>query len=398
MQEVVIVDAVRTAIGKLGGALMNETPDLLAAHTFNALLKRNAIEKSEIDEIILGQAKQSADQSNLARVASLQAKLPLEIPSYTVHRQCGSGLQAINNAAQQIALGLAEVVIAGGAESMSTAPYYIRGMRYGLGAGNGKILDPNTESQPCSQPVEYGIKTMGETAETLAEKFNISRIRQDEYAFLSQQRTKIAIEQGYFDNQIVPYDVKGRKGIVEFMIDEHPRLTEVEKLSSLQPVFKRDGTVTAGNSSGRNDGAAALLMMSEGKAKSLGLQPLVKIVAQAAAGVDPREMGIGPVPATLKALKRANLTIEDIDIIELNEAFSAQTLAAIDELKLDVNKVNPNGGAIALGHPIGATGAILMTKLVHELIRTKKKYGLVTLCIAGGLGITTIVKNVFSDE
>ncbi|MEK4131104.1 thiolase family protein [Solibacillus sp. FSL W8-0474] len=398
MQEVVIVDAVRTAIGKIGGTLINETADLLAAHTFTALLERNEIKPSEIDEIILGQAKQSANQSNLARVASLQANLPIEIPSYTIHRQCGSGLQAINNAAQQIAIGIADVIIAGGAESMSTAPYYINDMRYGRGAGNGMILDPNTESQPGSQPAEYGIKTMGETAENLAEKYNISRLRQDEYAFLSQNRAKKAVEEGYFKKQIVPYEIKTKKNLIHFCTDEHPRLTPIDKLNLLQPVFKKDGTVTAGNSSGRNDGAASLLIMSETKAKSLGFKPLVKIIAQAAAGVDPREMGIGPVPATLKALMQVNLTIDDIDIIELNEAFSAQTLAVIDELKLDIEKVNPNGGAIALGHPIGATGAILMTKLVHELIRSKKKYGLVTLCIAGGLGITTIVENVFSYE
>lgn len=394
MKEVVIVDGVRTAIGKLGGSLVNETAEHLAAHVMKALVERTGIQLSEIDEVILGQAKQSADQSNVARVASLHAELPIEIPGYTVHRQCGSGLQAINNAAQQIALGLSDVIIAGGTESMSTAPYYFRGMRYGIGAGNGLVLDPNTESQPGSQPAHYGITTMGQTAENLAQKYSISRKAQDEYAYLSQLRTKEAIENGYFKEQIIPYELKSKKETIVFDTDEHPRLTSVEKLATLKPVFVKDGSVTAGNSSGRNDGAAALLVMSKEKAIELGMKPLVKIVAQASAGVDPREMGIGPVPSTLKALKQANLTIDDIDVIELNEAFAAQTLAVVEELKLDINKINPNGGAIALGHPIGATGAILMTKLIHELKRTGKRYGLVTLCIAGGLGITTIVENL----
>lgn len=393
MKEVVIIDGVRTAIGKLGGSLINETADYLAEKVISALIERTGIDTSEIDEVILGQAKQSADQSNVARIAALRAKIPIEVPAYTVHRQCGSGLQSINNAAQQIALNLSDVIIAGGTESMSTAPYYIRNARYGYGAGNGLILDPNTESQPGSQPEHYNIKTMGETAENLAEKYFISREDQDAFAQLSQERTHYAIENGYFESQIAPYEIKGRKTLSLFSVDEHPRLTSLEKLSTLKPVFRKEGSVTAGNSSGRNDGASALLVMSKEKAEQLGLKPKVKIIAQAAAGVDPTIMGIGPVPATLKALKQANLSIEDIDVIELNEAFAAQSLAVIEELKLDINKVNPNGGAIALGHPIGATGAILMTKLIHELERTGKRYGLVTLCIAGGLGITTIVEN-----
>lgn len=393
MKDVVIVDGVRTAIGKMGGSLINETADFLGAAVIKALINRTNINSTNIDEVILGQAKQSADQSNIARLALLRADLSLLVPAYTVHRQCGSGLQAINNAAQQIALGLGDIIIAGGTESMSTSPYYIRGARYGLGAGNGLLLDPNTESQPGSQPEHFEIKTMGATAENLARRYNISRERQDFFACLSQQRANNAIEKGYFKTEIIPYEIKTKKGSTFFEIDEYPRLSSVEKIATLKPAFAKEGTVTAANSSGRNDGAAALLIMSKDKAEELGLKPKVKIIAQAAAGVDPREMGIGPVPATQKALKQANLTIEDIDVIELNEAFSAQTLAVIDELELDIEKVNPNGGAIALGHPIGATGAILMTKLIHELERTGKRYGLVTLCIAGGLGITTIVEN-----
>ncbi|MGE7094215.1 thiolase family protein [Lysinibacillus sp. NPDC048646] len=394
MKEVVIVEGVRTAIGKLGGSLLNETADILGSKVIHALLDRTKLDPTLIDEVILGQAKQSADQSNVARLASLRAELPITVPGYTVHRQCGSGLQSINNAAQQIALGYSDIIIAGGTESMSTAPYYLRNARYGYGVGNAAILDPNTESQPGSQPFEvYGISTMIETAENLAEKYAISREEQDAFAHRSQERTAHAVQEGYFEKQIVPYEVKKRKSVEIFEKDEHPFLTSQEKLSTLKPVFRKGGSVTAGNSSGRNDGAAALLMMSKEKALELGYKPKVKILAQAAAGVDPSIMGIGPVPATLKALKQANLSIQDIEVIELNEAFAAQSIAVINELALDIDRVNPNGGAIAMGHPIGATGAILMTKLIYELERTGKRYGLVTLCIAGGLGVTTIVEN-----
>ncbi|MEY9973317.1 acetyl-CoA C-acetyltransferase [Lysinibacillus sp. RC46] len=394
MREVVIVDGVRTAIGKLGGSLINETADLLGEKVIRTLLERTKLDSTLVDEVILGQAKQSADQSNVARLASLRAELPITVPGYTVHRQCGSGLQAVNNAAQQIALGYSDIIIAGGTESMSTSPYYLRNARYGYGVGNASILDPNTESQPGSQPFEvYGISTMGETAENLVEKYSISREEQDSFAHRSQERAAHAIQEGYFAQQIVPYEVKKGKTVDVFKIDEHPFLTSEEKLATLKPVFRKGGSVTAGNSSGRNDGASALLLMSKEKAEELGYRPKTKILAQAAAGIDPSIMGIGPVPATLKALKQANLTIDDIDVIELNEAFAAQSIAVIKELNLDINRVNPNGGAIAMGHPIGATGAILMTKLMHELERTGKRYGLVTLCIAGGLGITTIVEN-----
>ncbi|MEB2302091.1 thiolase family protein [Lysinibacillus xylanilyticus] len=394
MREVVIVDGVRTAIGKLGGSLINETADLLGEKVIRALLERTKLDSALVDEVILGQAKQSADQSNVARLASLRAELPITVPGYTVHRQCGSGLQGINNAAQQIALGYSDIIIAGGTESMSTSPYYLRNARYGYGVGNASILDPNTESQLGSQPFEvYGISTMGETAENLVEKYSISREEQDSFAHRSQERAAHAIQEGYFAQQIVPYEVKKGKTVDVFKIDEHPFLTSEEKLATLKPVFRKGGSVTAGNSSGRNDGASALLLMSKEKAEELGYRSKAKILAQAAAGVDPSIMGIGPVPATLKALKQANLTIDDIDVIELNEAFAAQSIAVIKELNLDINRVNPNGGAIAMGHPIGATGAILMTKLMHELERTGKRYGLVSLCIAGGLGITTIVEN-----
>ena len=385
----------RTAIGKLGGSIGNETVDFLGAHVISELLRRTELDKGAVEEVILGQAKQSADVSNLARVAMLRAGIPVEVPGYTVHRQCGSGVQAVNSAAQQIQTGLSDIIIAGGAESMSTAPYYVNGVRFGTKSGDVSLKDPNTASQPGSQPREiYGELNMGITAENVAEKYGISREAQDEFALSSQEKVQNAIEKGYFEKEIAPYPVKTRKGIVEFKVDEHPRETTLEKLASLKPVFKDGGTVTAGNASGRNDGAAALLIMSEDEALKRGYKPKARILAQASVGCSPELMGMGPVYATLKALKQTNLTIADLDVVELNEAFAAQAVACVNELGLDYSKVNPNGGAIAMGHPIGATGAILLTKLVHELERTGKKYGAVTLCIAGGLGIATIVENL----
>ena len=393
MRDVYIVDAVRTSIGKLGGDFKNITADYLASHVIEGLLNRIGIPIA-IDEVILGQARQSSDAANIARVAALRAKVPIKTTAYTVHRQCGSGLQAINNAAQQIALGLNDVIIAGGTESLSTAPYYLRNARYGYGVGNSVLYDPNTESQLNSQPPEiYGQFTMGITAENLAEKFSISREEQDAFALRSQQLALEAIRQGKFKNEILPYEVKTKKDAIFISTDEHPRETTLEKLSQLKPVFKEDGTVTAGSSSGRNDGASVLLLMSEDKLKEYNLKPKAKIIAQAVSGVSPEIMGIGPVPSTEKALAYANLTLDDIDLIELNEAFAAQALAVIQQGQFPLNKVNVNGGAIALGHPIGATGAIILTKLIHELERSGGRYGIATLCIGGGQGITTIIEN-----
>lgn len=395
MNNPVIVESVRTAIGKMGGTLKDELVDFLGAKVIDELLIRGNFDKRFVDEVIMGQAKQSSDSSNLARLALLRANLPVEVTGYTVHRQCGSGLQAINNANQQIRLGLSDVVVAGGAESMSTAPYYLRNARYGYGAGNGMLVDPNTESQPRSQPIEvYGDLTMGMTAENLAEQHNISRTEQDEYAYRSQELAEKAIKEGYFKKEIIPYELKNRKETIVFDTDEHPRKTSVEKMRNLKAVFKECGSVTAANSSGRNDAASAILMMSDIKAQEHGLTPKARIIAQAVAGVSPEIMGIGPVPSTQKALKMAGLTLDDIGLIELNEAFAAQTLAVIKELDLNLDRVNVNGGAIALGHPIGATGSILMTKLLHDMERKGVKYGLVTLCMGGGQGITTIVENL----
>lgn len=395
MRQAVILDSVRTAIGRLGGALKTVEADYLGADVIGEVLRRTDMDENLIDEVILGQGKQSTDTPNLARVASLRAKLPIEIPGYTVHRQCGSGIQAINNAAQQIQSGLADFIVAGGVESMSTAPYYIRNARYGYGAGNGLLLDPNTESQPRSQPIDqYGSFTMGETAENLAEKYKISREEQDEFAHRSQQLAHEAISSGKFKDEIMDIEVKERKSTTLFNVDEHPRLSSPDQLAKLKPVFRKDGTVTAGNSSGRNDGASAVIVASEEAALRHGFKPKARIIAQAAAGVSPDIMGIGPVPATAKALKQASLTLRDIGLIELNEAFAAQSLAVVKEWDIPLDRINVNGGAIALGHPIGATGAILMTKLLHEMERRGERYGLVSLCIAGGLGITTIVENL----
>jgi acetyl-CoA C-acetyltransferase len=379
----------------MGGTLRDVEVDFLSEKVMREVLKRTGIDGKDVDEVVWGHAKQSSDAPNLARLAALRAGLPVEVPGYTVHRQCASGLQAIHNAAQEIMCGFADIVLAGGAESMSTAPYYLRKARYGYEAGNGVIVDPNTESQPRAQPIEvYGNLTMGLTAENLAEKYNISRQAQDEFALASQEKAAAAIRDGKFRDEIVPYEIKKKKETIIFDTDEHPRATSLEQLARLQPVFKEGGTVTAGNSSGRNDGAAAVLMMSAEEAERRGIRPRLRVVAQASAGVSPEIMGIGPVPATIKALKRAGLTLDDIDLIELNEAFAAQSLAVIQELGMDMKKVNVNGGAIALGHPIGGTGAILMTKLMHEMERRGCRYGLVTLCIGGGQGLTTIVENL----
>lgn len=397
MKNVIIVEAIRTPIGKLGGSLINETSDKLGAHVLNSVIQTSKIKKEDVDEVILGQAKQSADQSNLARLATLLAEYPLEVPGYTIHRQCGSGLQAILNGAMQIKTENANVVVVGGVESMSTAPYYVNDVRFGLKSGNVQFKDPNTASQQGSQPYHiYGDITMGETADNIAKQYNITREEQDAFALQSQNRAKFAIENGYFEQEITPYTVKTRKDSFDFKQDEHPRDTSLEKLAKLRPVFTKDGSVTAGNASGRNDGASALLLMDEQTARYHGYDQGLKLVSFASAGVKPDYMGLGPIPATKKALEKAKLDIKDIDVIELNEAFAAQALAFYKEfnIPLESTQVNPNGGAIALGHPIGATGAIITTKLFHEMKRKGSKYGLVTLCIAGGLGISAIFEMV----
>lgn len=396
MKSVVITSAVRTPIGKLGGAIKDILPEKLGKTVIEEAILRGKIEKELIDEIILGQSKQSADCPNIARLSSLMAGIPEKIPGYTVHRQCGSGMQSIINGVWQIQGGYADVVVVGGVESMSTAPYYLRRGRFGYKSGNGELLDPNTESQPKSQPQDiYGRFTMGMTAENLAEKYNISRKEQDEFAYESQVKAIKAIDDGKFDSEIIPIQVHRKKEIILFNKDEHPRRdTSIEKLNNLKPVFKENGSVTAGNSSGRNDGAAALVLMSEEKTREIGIKPLARFTSAGISGVNPKLMGIGPVPATMNALNKAGLKIDDIDLIELNEAFAAQSLAVIKELSIKKNILNVNGGAISLGHPIGCTGTRIVVTLIHEMLKRKSKYGLATLCIAGGLGLATILEGI----
>jgi len=394
VNEVVIVSAARTAGGRIGGSLKDVQPEDLAKAVIEAAIQRAGVEPEAVDEVIMGQAKQSADAANLARVAALRAGLPVEVPAYTVMRQCGSGLQAVNNAAQAIMCGLADVVVAGGTESMSNAPYYLRGARFGYGAGNAVLVDSNTESQPRSQPFEiYGNLTMGLTAENVAAKYGITREEQDRFALASQEKALAAIAAGRFADEIVPVEVPQKKGLaVVFATDEHPRQTTLEQLARLPAIFKEGGTVTAGNSSGRNDGAACLVLMSAAEAARRGAAPLATIRSQAVAGVPPEIMGIGPAPASRKALAAAGLSLDDVGLVELNEAFAAQSLAVIKELGLDEARVNVNGGAIALGHPLGCSGARILTTLLYEMHRRGARYGLATLCIAGGQGIATVIE------
>lgn len=397
MENVYVVSALRTAGGRLGGALKDVLPEELLKVVLDGIVLETRIDRAQVDEVIMGQAKQTTDAPNIARVASLKSGFPVEMPSYTVHRQCASGLQAILNGVMQIQTGISGIVIAGGVESMSTAPYYLRGARFGYQAGNAELLDPNTESQPKSQPEEiYGRFTMGMTAENLAEKYGISREEQDQFAYSSHQKAIAAMDSGLFAEEIVPVFIPQRKGEpAVFDQDEHPRRdTTLEKLAKLPAAFKQGGTVTAGNSSGRNDGAAAVLLMSESAVRKTGATPIARFIAMGAAGVDPRFMGIGPVPATQLALKRAGLSLDDIGLVELNEAFAAQSLSVVKELGLRMECLNVNGGAIALGHPLGCSGARITVTLLHEMRRRGTRYGLATICVAGGLGLSAIFELV----
>jgi acetyl-CoA C-acetyltransferase len=395
MEEVVIVSIVRTAVGRLGGGLRDVEPEDLTKIVINEALVRAGVEPAEVDEVIVGQTKQSADAANIARVAALKAGLPVEVPAYTVMRQCGSGLQAIHNAAASIMIGEADIVVAGGVENMSKAPYYLRGARYGYGAGNAVLVDSNTESQPRSQPYEvYGNLTMGLTAENLAAKYGITREESDAFALQSQERAFAAIESGRFKDEIVPVEVKQKKSTVIFDTDEHPRKSTLEGLAALPAVFKQGGQVTAGNSSGRNDGAACAVVMSAKEAGRRGIKPMVVIRGMGVAGVPPEIMGLGPAPASRKALQRAGLTLDDMELIELNEAFAAQSLSVLKELGITDRQdvINVNGGAVALGHPLGCSGARIFTTLLYEMQKRGTRYGLATLCIAGGQGIATVVE------
>lgn len=392
MKDVVVVSAVRTPVGSIGGALKNISPEKLLQIAMQGAIDKAGISKEIVDEVIAGQAKQTTDAPNIARVCSLALRIPEETPAYTVHRQCASGMQAILNGMQQIQCDYSEVILCGGVESMSTAPFYIRGARFGVGNGNTEFIDPNIESQPKSQPNDiYGIFNMIQTADNVARQFNISREEQDIFALASQDKAIAAIDSGKFKDEIVPVIIpQKKKDPIIFDTDEYPkRDTNIEKLSKLKPIYA-DGFVTAGNASGRNDGASALIIMSADKAKELGLKPLARIIGGAAAGVDPRIMGIGPVAATRKLMKKLEpqgIKLEDFGLVEINEAFASQSVASIKELGLNPEIVNVNGGAIALGHPLGCSGARITTTLLHEMQKRNAKYGLTSICIAGGLGM-----------
>ena len=394
-----IVDAVRTPIGRYGGALASVRPDDLAALVLRAIVDRTGVDPASVEDVILGCANQAGeDNRNVARMAALVAGLPVEVAGLTVNRLCGSGLQAINSAAHAIAVGDGEVFIAGGVESMSRAPYVMLKPESALERGTHELVDSTLGWRFVNPRLHaaYPAISLGETAECVADDWSISRARQDAFALASQQRAVAAIAAGRFDGQLVPVPIPQRKGDPVLVTrDEHPRAdTSAEALARLRPAFREGGSVTAGNASGINDGAAALLLVEADRGRAMGLRPVARIVATAVAGVDPRVMGIGPVPAVRKVLARAGLTTADLDLVELNEAFASQSVACIDELGLDPARVNVNGGAIALGHPLGASGARLVTMLVHELVRTGGRYGLAAMCIGVGQGIATVVERI----
>jgi len=398
-----IIDAVRTPIGKYGGALKDVRPDDLAAGVIKEIVKRNleekGISKEWIEDVILGCANQSGeDNRNVARMSLLLAGLPVSAAGCTVNRLCGSGMQAVIDASRAISLGEGSLFIAGGVESMTRAPFVMPKAVEAYSRHN-VVYDTTIGwrfTNPKLAKMHYPF-SMGETAENVARRYKISRERQDEFAYNSQMKTKAAILGGKFKDEITPVEIINKKETVVFDTDEFPRLdTTIEKLAKLKPAFTQepDGTVTAGNSSGINDGACALLLASDEKSAELGLTPRARIVTSAVAGVEPDCMGLGPIPATRKALERAGLKIEDIELVELNEAFAAQSIACIDELGLDINRVNVNGGAIALGHPLGMSGARIITTLLYEMEKRNLKYGLATMCIGVGQGIATIIEKI----
>ncbi|HBA35102.1 MAG TPA: acetyl-CoA C-acyltransferase [Gammaproteobacteria bacterium] len=391
-RDVVILSAVRTAIGTYGGALKDTPPADLAALTLKHAVERAGLEPSTIDHVVYGNVLHSEPRDvYLSRIAAIQAGLPVETPAFSVNRLCGSGLQALVSAAQQIETGHAEVCIAGGAESMSRAPYHVQTARWGARMNDTQMVDAMVGA--LTDPFDQ--VHMGITAENIAEKWGISREEQDELAAISQQRAHNAWENNHFKDQIIPVEIKSRKGTTVFEKDEHFRAnTTAETLSKLSPVFKTGGTVTAGNASGMNDAASSLVLASAETAQARGLKPLARLVGYSHAGCEPKYMGIGPVPAVKKLLDKTGLAIGDFDTFEVNEAFAAQALAVIRDLELPLDKTNPNGSGISLGHPIGATGALITTKAVHELIRTGGRYALVTMCIGGGQGIAAAFERI----
>jgi len=394
MKEAVIVDAVRTPVGSFGGFLAGISAVELGTIVVKELIKRTGLDTSTIDELIFGCVLQAGLGQNVARQVLIRSGIPQEVPAMTINKVCASGLRAVSLAAQIIRLGDADVIIAGGTENMSAAPYATGNVRWGARMNNSVLTDLMIHDGLWEIFNNYH---MGMTAENVADQFSISRDEQDDLGVMSQQRAENAIKSGRFKDEIVPVVIPQRKGDPKvFDTDEHPRMgTTKEALNKLSPAFRKDGTVTAGNASGINDGAGAILVTSAEKARALGLKPMVKVVSYASAGVDPKIMGIGPIPATRKALEKAGLTLNDIDLIEANEAFAAQTLQVAKELGFDMKKVNVNGGAIALGHPIGASGARILTTLLHEMKkRDDVKRGLATLCVGGGMGAAIVVEKL----
>ena len=390
MNDVVIVSAARLAIGKFGGSLREVSDWDLGTIVISEVMKRAGLKGDEIDEVIMAHGFRTGDlPANSSRAVALRAGVPFQIPEFTINKACGGSLRAISLAAQIIKAGESDIIVAGGMESMSRAAYILPKVRWGSRLGHARLVDQLVLLDPIS-----GL-SLGETGENVAELCKISREDQDQFALLSQQRAENAIKSNKFREEIIGVQVPqtGRSPLF-FDTDEHPRFgTTLEELSKLKPAFKQNGTITAGNASGINDGASAVVVMSRKKAREMGIQPLVSVRSYASVGVKPEIMGIGPIPATRKALEKARLELTDIDLIELNEAFAAQSVAVIRELKMDMEKVNVNGGAIALGHPISATGCILLTKIIYEMKRRKCNFGLVTMCIAGGQGIAMIVEN-----
>lgn len=391
MREVVIASAVRTAIGKFGGSLLPLSAPELGAIVIKEALKRANVPGEKVDEVIFGNVLQAGLGQNPARQASIKTGLPIEVPAFTVNKVCGSGLKCVELAAQSILAGDNDIVVAGGMESMSNAPFVTSGKaRWGLRMGDSKLVDVMIKDGLWDAFNNYH---MGITSENVAEKFGVTREDQDEVSARSQQRAIAAIKSGAFKDEIVPVTIKTKKGETVFDTDEFPREgTTTEILAKLRPAFKQGGTVTAGNASGLNDGAAALVIMSAEKAQELGIKPMAKILSYASAGVDPAIMGIGPIPASRKALSKAGLEVKDLDLIEANEAFAAQFVEVGRELNFDPDKVNVNGGAIALGHPIGASGARILVTLLYALKNRDKKLGLATLCIGGGMGTSAVVE------
>lgn len=391
MGEVYLAAAARTAIGTFGGALKSKTAIDLGAAVIKEVKLRAGIQEDAIDEVMIGNVFKSGIKGNPGRQAAIHAGLPVTIPAITVDMQCASGLRAITMAYDQILAGESGAVIAGGTESMTNVPHLVLNARWGQKMGDLKTVDGLLHDGLNCAIEGYH---MGITAENLAEKYNISREEQDEFALNSQMKANAAIQSGKFEEEIVQIAIKDRKIEKMFFQDEHPKETSIEKLQALRSAFKENGTVTAGNASGINDGAAAVLVVSERKMKELGLKPLARIRAVASAAVQPSIMGIGPVPATVKALKKANMSVSDLDLVELNEAFAAQVLAVNKELNIPESKINVNGGAIALGHPVGCSGARIVVTLIHELRRQGKSIGLASLCVGGGQGVSIIIEAV----